>query len=180
MFLVPNGMLGRIQTRMAGLLIAVLACCVLVASPLASATGQAGRRYYATSKRAALKVELTIYRHHVYRASVSANGICSNGEPSREFGLGIVGGVGLPIRGPKHRFGRTVIGTTHSLVFRGRVEGDKVVGVFRQMFRLEPPQEGGKEEVPKPQCGTGSSPKGEVLHFRAKRVSAKQMPPSMR
>lgn len=169
----------RAQPLVLAVLAALLSCLVLGWAANASASANTGKRYYA-SRKPALKVELTIYRHHIYRASVSAVGVCSNGEPYDGIGFGIVGGSGLPIRGRAHRFNDTVVGTTNSSVFRGRVEGDKVVGVYQQMLRLEPPQEGGKEELPHPQCGSGSLPRGEFLHFTAKRVGAKQVPPSMR
>jgi hypothetical protein len=160
--------------------VAVVAIALLLALPFsAPAAGGSGKRFY-VSRKPALKVELTIYRYHVYRANVSATGICSNGEPSNEIGYGIIGGPGLLIRGRRHRFNKSIVGTTHSMIFRGRVEDNKVVGLFQQMFREESPQEGGKEELPGPQCGSGSSPKGEVIHFTAKRVSEKRVPARMK
>ncbi len=152
-----------------------LLACMLVSPISSTASHPAAKRYY-LSRRPVLKVTLTVYRHHVYRASVSAEGVCSNGEQANGLGYGIVGGHGLPIRGRAYRFGKTIVGTTNRMVFRGRVEGNRVVGVFSRMYREESPQPGGKEEVPGPQCGTGSSPRGRYLHFVARRVGGRSRP----
>jgi hypothetical protein len=159
--------------------ISVFLASVLMAAAGSSASSRVTKRYY-LSRKPALKVALTIYKDHVYRASVSSTGVCSNGERSNSIGFGIVGGTGLPIRGQAHRFRRSIVGTTNSMIFRGRLEGTKVVGAFRQMYRDELSQPGGNEEVFGPQCGSGSSPSGELLHFVAKQVGANRVPPSMR
>lgn len=164
-------------------LLAVLVVLLAVASAAAPTPGAmaaaAGKRYY-VSRRPRLKVELTIYRGHVHRVAVSAIGVCSNGQAADQLGFGIVGGPGLAIRGRARRFNRTVSGTRRNMIFRGRVEGDKVVGLFRQMYREEPREEGDAERLPGPWCGSGSSPRGEVIHFVARWVGAKDVPPSLR
>jgi hypothetical protein len=173
------GMHGPQLRRLYAGVIAGLLACTLVGPINTSASPAATKRYY-MGRKPALKVTLTIYKHHVYRASVTATGVCSDGERSSAIGYAITGGAGLPIRGQAHRFRKSIVGTTNSMVFRGRVEGDKVVGSFKQMYREEPPQPGGKEEVPGRRCGSGSSPSGELLHFVARAVSANRIPPSMR
>jgi hypothetical protein len=167
----------RLRGLCAGAIVAL--SCMLLGPMSSSASNHAAKRYY-LARRPALKVVLTIDMHHVYRASVAAKGVCSDGKRSNAIGFAITGGTGLPIRGRAHRFGKTIVGTTHSMVFRGRVEGGRVVGAFKQMYREEPPQPGGREEVPGPQCGSGSSSTGQLLHFTARAVAAGRVPPSMR
>ncbi|MBS1877999.1 MAG: hypothetical protein JST31_00645 [Actinobacteria bacterium] len=107
--------------------------------------------------RPGLDVSITRRGQRLFRAGVSAPGVCSNGERT-PMGFGLVGGPGWPIDAAGHFDRRSGIHT----VFRGRFAGDKVVGVFYES-RLE--VGGGYEGVP-PTCGN-TRPRGRYQHFVA-------------
>jgi hypothetical protein len=167
----------RAQQLLSGLL--ALFACIAMGSPSASASGHVAKRYY-VSKQPQLKVDLTIYRHRLWRVSVSSKGVCEDGTPADQLGFAIVGGSGLAIKGRAQRFNDSSLGSTRTSIFRGRVNGDTILGVYRGMYREVPTEEGGKEEPWGQRCGSGSSPRGAVLNFVAHRVGSKGFPPWMR
>lgn len=110
------------------------------------------------TRRPALDVSITRRGDRIWRAGVSAPGVCDTGEQSWA-GFGLIGGDGWPV-GRDGSFHRPR-GGIHT-VFRGRFEGDKVVGVFFER-RLE--VGGGAEGYP-PVCGN-TRPRGRYQHFVA-------------
>lgn len=119
---------------------------------------------YETS-RPALEVSITRRGDRIYRASVYAPAVCSNGEET-EAGFGLVGGIGWRI-GAHGLFQRDA----NNELFRVRFEGDKAVGVFRESgFEV-----GGSTEVFPPTCGN-TRPQGRYQHFVARLVERNHRP----
>jgi hypothetical protein len=124
----------------------------------AGAGGQHGSRRLLVYEihRPGLEVSVTRRGNHVIRASVGAQGICSNGERV-PIGFALVAGRGWPID-KRGRFDarRTIRG-----IFRGRFDGGRVLGVYRQSYRRNV-----SGESLEPTCGN-VRPSGQVQRFRA-------------
>jgi hypothetical protein len=147
-----------------------LCLAVLVAVASLSVPGIAGadrvdlaahhtRRLVYESSRPALQVSITREGDAIILASVGAPGVCSNGE---ETGTGFEkkGADRWPIRSDgrfEHNYG-------DASYLRGRVAGDRVIGVFRES-RLH---EDGSEET-ETLCGN-VTPRGRNQHFVARLV----------
>jgi hypothetical protein len=156
-------------------IVAILAGFLAIATALSPAAPRSlgavhpDRRYFLV-KLPNLEVELTVAGRHIYRGGVSAPAFCPDGPAPQGLGFGIVGGRGLPIRGRQNRFDKSTLGSTRKEIFRGRVESDRIVGVFFSNYREEPTGERGLPEEPfGPHCGNGT-PHGEVVHFVAPEV----------
>lgn len=111
------------------------------------------------SSRPALRVSLTREGNAVIRATVSAPGLCGNGEKTT-MGFEKAGADRWPIRSNgrfEHRNGSRSY-------LRGRFDGDRVIGVFRESRRRNI---GGEE--PEPTCGN-VVPHGRDQRFVARLV----------
>jgi hypothetical protein len=148
--------------RRAAAILAVLAL-LAVGGGQATAGGRAdppqGPVLVYETNRPSLQVSITRRGDRIYRAGVSAPGVCSNGEET-STGFGLVGGAGWPI-GPRGLFVRS----SGDRLFRVRFEGDRAVGIFRQS-RVEV---GGSTEGVPPRCGN-TRPWGRYQHFVARLV----------
>jgi len=113
---------------------------------------------YETS-RPNLDVKTTRRGNRMWRVNIGAPGACDNGE-AWESGFAVIAGIGLPIY-PNETFHLD----RNNQLFRGRFEGDKVVGLFRETgFEV-----GGSTEVFPPTCGN-TRPGGRNQHFVARLV----------
>jgi hypothetical protein len=151
-----------IRSSIAVTLAALISLGVLTLCSAAGAVSRSGAQptrqlLVYESRRAALDVSITRKGDRIFRAGVSAPSVCSNGETGYA-GFGLTGGSGWPIDSAEHFDNKNGIHT----VFRGRFEGDKVIGVFYES-RLE--VGGGTEGFP-PRCGN-TRPRGRYQHFVA-------------
>lgn len=115
--------------------IPIVLVCACVLAPAATGGGAAAaharrqRTLVYSSRRPGLNVSITRRGERIIRAAIGGRGLCENGERPG-VGFELLGGSGIRVH-PNGVFDDTR-GVRSYL--KGRLEGDKVIGFFRESF----------------------------------------------